>query len=115
MVALPLIGKMDGARAQQMIEVLLRGIIEHQAPLAIVDVTGVLVMDHQVADAIGRAARSVRLLGAELVLTGIQPQIAMQMIDLDTDLGDMVTESTLEDGIAYALQKRGRRRKSLSR
>jgi anti-anti-sigma regulatory factor/FixJ family two-component response regulator len=105
-VALPLIGKMDGARAQQMIEVLLHGIVKHQARLAIVDITGVALMDHQVADALGRAARAVRLLGAQLLLTGIQPQIATTLIELGADLGGIVTESTLESGIAYALHHR---------
>jgi CheY-like chemotaxis protein len=110
-VALPLIGKMDGARAYQMIEVLLHGIIEHQARIAIVDITGVAVMDQQVADALGRAARSVQLLGGQMVLTGIQPHIAQALIDLGADLAGIVTESTLESGISYALgQRRAKRR-----
>jgi CheY-like chemotaxis protein len=113
-VALPLIGKMDGTRAQQMIEVLLLGIIKHQARYAIVDITGVAVMDHQVADALGRAARSVQLLGAHMVLTGIQPQIARELIELNADLGGIVTESTLENGIAYALRQKGRRHPSVN-
>lgn len=110
-VALPLIGKMDGARAYQMIEVLLHGIIKHQARIAIVDITGVAVMDQQVADALGRAARSVQLLGGQMVLTGIQPQIAGALIELGADLAGIVTESTLESGISYALrQKRLKKR-----
>jgi anti-anti-sigma regulatory factor/ActR/RegA family two-component response regulator len=110
-VALPLIGKMDGTRAYQMIEVLLHGIIKHQARIAIVDITGVAVMDQQVADALGRAARSVQLLGGQMVLTGIQPQIAGALIELGADLGGIVTESTLESGISYALrQKRVKKR-----
>jgi anti-anti-sigma regulatory factor/FixJ family two-component response regulator len=109
-VALPLIGRMDGARAHQMIEVLLQGIIKHQARHAIVDITGVAVMDQQVADALGRAARAVQLLGAEIVLTGIQPQIARELIELGVDLGGIATESTLEDGIASALRRKGGRR-----
>ena len=113
-VALPLIGKMDGARAHQMIEVLLQGIIEHQARYAIVDITGVAVMDHQVAEALGRAARSIQLLGAQMVLTGIQPQIARELIELGADLGGIVTESTLEDGIAHALRNKARRHPRLN-
>jgi CheY-like chemotaxis protein len=108
-VALPLIGKMDGARATQMIEVLLHGMVENQARIAIVDITGVALMDLQVADALGRAARAVRLLGGQLVVTGIQPQIAREMIELGADLGAMVTESTLERGITYALRQERRR------
>jgi CheY-like chemotaxis protein len=113
-VALPLIGKMDGARAHQMVEVLLQGIIKHQARYAIVDITGVAVMDHQVADALGRAARSVQLLGAHMVLTGIQPQIAHELIELGADLDGIVTESTLENGIAYAIRQKGGRYRRVS-
>jgi anti-anti-sigma regulatory factor len=108
-IALPLIGKMDGARAMQMIEVLLHGIVDNHARIAIVDITGVTLMDIQVADAIGRAARAVRLLGAQLLVTGIKPQVALELIELGVDLGAIVTESTLECGIAYALRQRGRR------
>jgi anti-anti-sigma regulatory factor len=60
-----------------------------------------------VTDAVFRAARSVRLLGAEIVLTGIRPSVAQALVEMDADLGDIVTLSTLERGVAYALAARG--------
>lgn len=109
-VAMPLIGAIDEARAQQILETLLGGIADARARVAILDITGVATVDAQVADAIVRAARAVRLLGAEVVLTGIRAEVAQALVGLGTDLSGIETRSTLQSGISYALG-RGRKPK----
>jgi rsbT co-antagonist protein RsbR len=104
-VALPLVGTIDSSRAQQVMETLLEGIALHQADLAIVDITGVRIVDTQVAQALIRTAQAVRLLGAQIILTGIQPQIAQTLIHLGVDMGEIVTRSTLQGGIAFAMNE----------
>ncbi|WP_433936954.1 PAS domain S-box protein [Sorangium cellulosum] len=108
-VVLPLIGALDAARAAQVTETLLRGIVAHGARVAILDVTGVSGVDQQVASAIVRAVRATRLIGAQVVLTGIRPDVAATMTALDIELGGVVTCGTLKDGIAYAEGRHGRR------
>lgn len=103
LVVMPLVGDIDAQRAHQMIEVLLDGIGQYRARVAIVDITGVKVVDTHVASAIVRAAQAVALLGARVVLTGIRPEIAQSLVQLGADLGSMMTHSTLQSGIAYAL------------
>lgn len=105
-VIMPLIGSIDTQRAQQIMETLLTGIAQHQAEIAILDITGVQVVDTQVANALLRAAQAVKLLGARVVLTGIQPRIAQTLVQLGTDLQGIVTVSTLQAGIAYALREK---------
>jgi anti-anti-sigma factor len=107
-VVMPLIGNIDSKRAQQVLETLLGGIVAHQASQVILDVTGVPMVDALVADALVGAAKAVRLLGAQTILTGIQPAIARTLVDLDADLGAVETRATLESGIAQALGKTGR-------
>jgi rsbT co-antagonist protein RsbR len=105
-VALPLVGAIDPMRAQQIMETLLEGISEQQAETAIIDITGVKVVDTQVADALLRAARAAQLLGARVVLTGISAEVAQSLVGLGADLGTVVTRSNLQSGIAYALEQR---------
>ncbi|GEM_PF-1009555 len=102
-VIMPLIGAIDTLRAQQIPENLLEGIAYYQADTAILDITGVQVVDTQVANALVRAARAARLLGAQVILTGIQPQIAQTLVQLGADLNGIVTHSNLKSGIAFAL------------
>jgi anti-anti-sigma factor len=104
-VVMPLIGALDRARAAQVQETLLHGVSAHRASIAIVDVTGVPAIDADAAAALLEAARAVRLVGAEVVLTGIQPSIARALVELGTDLSGIVTRSTLESGVAYALRR----------
>jgi anti-anti-sigma regulatory factor len=111
-IALPLIGTIGSERAQQILETLLEGIAHHQSDIAILDITGVTVVDTQVAQAILQAARAVRLLGAQVVLTGIQPAIAQVLVQLGADLRGVRTFSTLQGGIAYAMGRRVGRRAS---
>jgi rsbT co-antagonist protein RsbR len=105
-VIMPLIGTIDSARAQTVMETLLEGIAAQQAELAILDITGVQIVDTQVANALIRAAQAVRLLGARVMLTGIQPQIAQTLVQLGADMGDIMTRSTLQAGVASALNER---------
>jgi rsbT co-antagonist protein RsbR len=104
-VLMPLVGSIDTSRAQQVIETLLEGVGEHAAGIAILDVTGISVIDSQVANALLHAARAVKLLGAEVVLTGIGPEVAQTLIGIDADLSGITTPGTLQSGIAYALRQ----------
>jgi PAS domain S-box-containing protein len=102
-VAMPLVGEIDNQRAQLILETLLEGISERQATTAIIDITGVKVVDTQVAQALLRAAQAAGLLGSQVVLTGIGPEVAQSLVQLGTDLGRIVTRSDLQSGIAFAL------------
>lgn len=105
-VAMPLIGAIDSARAQQIMETLLEGIGEKRANIAILDITGVRVVDTQVANALIRTAQAAQLLGARVILTGITPEVAQTLVQLGIDLSSVMTRSTLQSGIAYALARR---------
>lgn len=104
-VIMPLIGTIDSARAQMVMETLLEGIAQYQAELAILDITGVSAVDTQVAQALIQAARAVNLLGAQVMLTGIQPQIAQTLVQLGVDLGQIHTRGTLQAAIVEALRE----------
>jgi anti-anti-sigma regulatory factor len=104
-VAMPLIGTLDRARASRVVEALLRGVSAARARVAILDVTGVSNVDVEVADALVRAAKGARLLGAQVVLTGIRPEVAQTLVTLGTDLQGVLTLSTLEAGIRFAMQR----------
>lgn len=103
-VIMPLIGTIDSQRSQQIIETLLEGIAHYKAELAIVDITGVSVVDTQIAQALIHAARAVNLLGAQVMLTGIQPRIAQTFIHLGIDLSGIQTRGSLQSGVSAALR-----------
>jgi rsbT co-antagonist protein RsbR len=105
-MVMPLIGTVDSRRAQQVIDSLLEGVASSRAQTAILDITGVPVVDTQVANALVRAAQSVKLLGAQVVLSGIRPEVAQTLVGLGVDLSGIVTSSTLQSGIAHAIAKR---------
>jgi rsbT co-antagonist protein RsbR len=100
---------MTAERAGQMLEALLKGVVTSGARVAIVDVTGVRAVDTHVANILMRAAQSVRLLGAEVVITGIRAGVAQVMVRLGADLKDVTTRRTLRDGIEFAEGMTGRR------
>ncbi len=104
-VAMPLIGSVDSMRAQQIIEELLAGVAANRATTAIIDITGVPIVDTQVAGALLRAAQAVELLGSRVVITGIRPEVAQTLVGIGVNLGSIVTRATLQDGIAYAMRK----------
>ena len=103
-VVMPLIGTIDAPRAQKIMETLLTGIAAARANVAIIDITGVVVVDTQVANTLISAAQAVNLLGTKVALTGIRPEIAQTLVGLGVDLRGIVTYSTLQAGIAYALR-----------
>ena len=104
-VVMPLIGIVNSARAQQVIETLLEGVMAHRAAVAILDVTGVPAVDAEGADGLIQAAQAVALLGAEVVLTGIRPEMARKLVELGTDLRGLVIQSTLQSGVEHALRR----------
>lgn len=104
LLLLPLVGTIDTRRAQQVLEVLLEGISQYQADRAILDITGVRVVDTQVADGLLRAARAAKLLGAQVFLSGISAEVAQTLIQLGANLDQVVTAGTLQNAIATVLQ-----------
>lgn len=104
-VVMPLIGKVDAARAERVMATLLEGVSSKRARVAILDITGVSDVDTQVANGLVSAAQAVKLLGAEVVLTGIRAEVARALVDLDADLRTIVTRGTLQSGISYALSR----------
>jgi rsbT co-antagonist protein RsbR len=109
-VILPLIGSVDTQRAQQIMETLLEGVAYYRADIAILDITGVAVVDTQVANALLHAAQAVQLLGAQVVLTGIGPAMAQTLVHLGADLSGIVTQGSLQSGIAYAMRRHGQQK-----
>lgn len=104
-VLMPLVGRMDNERGERATETLLQGIGEHAARIAILDVTGVPEIGPDMAEGLRRAIHAGQLLGAEVVVTGIQPAIARTMIELGLDMTGIMTRATLRDGIAYAFKR----------
>lgn len=104
-VVMPLIGTIDRNRAENIVQALLGGVTTARAQVAIIDITGVPNVDVEVAQSLVRAARGVRLLGAQVVLTGIRPEVAQTLIALGTDLQGITTLGTLQSGIRFAMQR----------
>ena len=98
----PLIGRLDRTRAAVMLERLLSAIVERRATTAILDITGVPVVDEEVAASLVQAAQAVQLLGARAVLTGVRPEVASTLVDLGLDLRGLVTLDSLQTGLAWA-------------
>jgi rsbT co-antagonist protein RsbR len=106
-LALPLIGTLDSARTQVVMESLLQRIVETGADIAILDITGVPTVDTLVAQHLIKTVTAARLMGAECIISGIRPQIAQTIVHLGVDLGGIITKSTLADAFGVALQKVG--------
>jgi len=104
-LVMPLIGMLDSVRAQQVMHTLLAGLAASRGKFAILDITGVPVVDTAVASAILRAAHAARLLGTEVILTGIRPEVAQTLVHLDAGLGNIITRGTLQSGIKHALAR----------
>lgn len=105
-LVVPLVGSLDSHRAARVVESLLQSVEEQRAELVIVDITGVPIVDTQVANLLIQAARAARLLGSRTVLTGIRPDVAQTIVALGVDLGDIATLADLRAGISYALGTR---------
>ncbi|MDI1446756.1 PAS domain-containing protein [Polyangium sp. 6x1] len=106
LLAMTLVGGLDERRADRVLETLLDGVTRTGARAVILDVTGVPDVEAQTADLIVKAAKAVSLLGAEVVLTGIRPDVAKTLVDLGAELGSIVTKATLKAGIAHAMRSR---------
>lgn len=106
-VVMPIIGTIDSRRAQQIMETLLEGIAVNQADIALLDISGVRVVDTQVADALLRAAKAAKLLGTRIVLTGIKAEVAQTVVHLGADMTEIITRSNLQEGLRYALEASG--------
>jgi rsbT co-antagonist protein RsbR len=102
-VVLPLIGAVNADRAAQVVRILVEGVARNRARVAILDITGVPEASDHVASALLHAARTVQLLGARVILTGIRPEVAQRLVLLDSDLAGLATFGTLESGVAHAL------------
>lgn len=98
---MPLVGDVDEKRARRILEALLHGLERTRAPVAIIDITGVSNVDAHVADTLVAAAR---LLGTEVILTGIRSGVARTLVRLGTDLNGLHTRKTLQEGIDRALE-----------
>jgi rsbT co-antagonist protein RsbR len=105
-LALPVIGTLDSARSQVVMESLLTRIVETSSAIAIIDITGVPTVDTLTAQHLIKTITAARLMGAECIISGIRPQIAQTIVHLGVELGGVVTKSSLADAFALALQKR---------
>lgn len=103
-VAAPLIGSLDSSRTQQFMERLLSRIVETNSPVALVDIMGVPTIDTQTAQHLIETVSAVRLLGAQVVLTGVRPAIAQTLVHLGIDLSGIITRSSLAAGLHVALE-----------
>ena len=106
-LALPLIGTLDSARTQVVMESLLQAIVDQGAEIAIVDITGVPTVDTLVAQHLLKTIAATRLMGADCIISGIRPQIAQTMVHLGVEL-NVVSKASLADAFALALQRTGR-------
>ncbi|MFD5129737.1 STAS domain-containing protein [Streptomyces olindensis] len=106
-VAVPLIGTLDSARSQVVMESLLDAIVAERARYAILDITGVPTVDSLVAQHLMKTVAAARLMGAECIVSGIRPAIAQTIVHLGIDLGAVLTRTTLADALAHALSRQG--------
>lgn len=104
-LALPLIGTLDSARTQLVMESLLQKIVDTGSAIAIIDITGVPAVDTLVAQHLLKTISATRLMGADCIISGIRPQIAQTMVHLGLSMSDVITKSTLADAFSLALEK----------
>lgn len=105
-LALPLIGTLDSARTQIVMQNLLEAIVAKEADLAIIDITGVPTVDTLGAQYLLKTVAAAKLMGAECIISGIRPQIAQTIIHLGVDLGSVITKAKLADALRLALRKK---------
>jgi rsbT co-antagonist protein RsbR len=106
-MAVPLVGTLDSARAQVVMERLLQALADTSSPYAIIDITGVPAVDTQVAQHILKTIVAARLMGADCIISGIRPQIAQTIVALGIEFADIVTKPSLADALMHALRTSG--------
>jgi len=106
-LALPVIGTLDSARTQMVMESLLQEIVRTGSTIAIIDITGVPTVDTLVAQHLLKTVAAARLMGADCIISGIRPQIAATIVHLGVELTTVITKATLADAFALALRKAG--------
>jgi rsbT co-antagonist protein RsbR len=106
-IALPMIGTLDSARTQIVMESLLERIVETGAEIAIIDITGVPTVDTLVAQHLLKTVTAIRLMGADCIISGIRPQIAQTIVHLGVELQGVMTKASLADALALALKRTG--------
>lgn len=104
-VAVPLVGTLDSARTQVVMEKLLQTLVDTGSDQAIIDITGVPAVDTEVAQHLLKTVVAARLMGAECTISGIRPQIAQTIVALGIQFGDIVTKATLADALKHALRR----------
>jgi len=107
-IAVPLVGTLDSARTQLVMERLLETLVATGAEHAVLDITGVPTVDTEVAQHLLKTVSAVRLLGAECIVCGIRPQVAQTVVSLGIEFGDIATKATMADALRYALSRSGR-------
>ena len=107
-LALPIIGTLDSARTQVVMESLLQTVVATNSKYAIIDITGVPTVDTLVAQHLLKTITAARLMGAECIISGVRPQIAQTIVHLGINLEDVITKAKLSDAFALALQRSGR-------
>ncbi|HEY2496867.1 MAG TPA: STAS domain-containing protein [Candidatus Angelobacter sp.] len=107
-LALPIIGTLDSARTQVVMESLLSAVVQTNSRFAIIDITGVPTVDTLVAQHLLKTITAARLMGAECIISGVRPQIAQTIVHLGIDLANVVTKAKLSDAFALALQRTGK-------
>jgi rsbT co-antagonist protein RsbR len=106
-LAVPLVGTLDSARTQIVMEKLLEALVDSGSEHAIIDITGVLAMDTQVAQHLLKTVVAARLMGAECTISGIRPQIAQTIVALGIEFGDITTKASLADALRHAMRREG--------
>ncbi|GIF41943.1 STAS domain-containing protein [Actinoplanes xinjiangensis] len=104
-VAVPLVGTLDSARAQVVMERLLQTLVDTGSPYAIIDITGVPAVDTQVAQHILKTVVAARLMGADCIISGIRPQIAQTIVALGIEFGDIATKASLADALRHVISQ----------
>ena len=106
-IAVPLVGTLDSARTQLVMEKLLETLVATGADHAVLDITGVATVDTEVAQHLLKTVNAARLLGADCIISGIRPQVAQTIVSLGIEFGDIATKATLADALAHALKRTG--------
>lgn len=106
-IAVPLVGTLDSARTQMVMEKMLETLLASGAEHAVIDITGVPTVDTEVAQHLLKTVMAARLMGADCTISGIRPQIAHTIVSLGIEFGDVATKATLADALALALRRSG--------